>query len=312
MQEREGGVTRHLAWDDLKLVKAVAEARGMTGAAATLGVDQSTVFRRLGTIETRLATPLFERHRTGYALTAVGEEMVRVAERIEEEIAGFERRLTGDEITPAGDIRVATADSLLIHLLTPVFGAFQADCPEIRLDVVIGNMALNLSKRDADIAIRATDTPPDNLVGRRIGTLNWALYGRASDLPDAANLDGQRWVGLGEEMAGLKVVRDMRARIEPARIVYRTNTVLGLAEAIEAGIGIGHLPCFIGDVRSGLVRLSGVIADYAAALWLLTHPDLRHSPRIRIFMDFISAELVRLRPLIEGERPGIAFSTPLA
>lgn len=299
---------RQLAWDDLKLVKAVAEARGMAGAAAALGIDPSTVFRRLGALEARLKAPLFERHRSGYALTAVGEEMVRVAERIEDEIAGFERRLLGDEIAPAGEIRVATADSLLIHLLTPLFAAFRARCPEIRLDVVIGNSALNLSRRDADVAIRATDTPPDNLVGRRIGTLAWALYGRAEAVTDAPA--DPVWVGLGEEMAGLRVVRDLHERVAAAKIAYRTNSVLGLAEAIEAGIGIGHLPCFIGDVRPGLARRSDRIPDYATTLWLLTHPDLRHSPRIRLFLDRMATDLSRLRPLIEGDRP--AFPPPRA
>src|SRR4051812_2466024 len=89
----------------------------------------------------------------------------------------------------------------------------------------------------------------------------------------------------------------------PDRVVYKLNAVLGLAEAIEGGIGIGHLPCFIGDARPGLVRLSAPQPDFAADLWLLTHADLRQSARVRVFLDFLAAEIGRHRSLIEGGRP---------
>ncbi|MGV1953483.1 LysR family transcriptional regulator [Agrobacterium vitis] len=300
---------KSLAWDDLRLVKAIAQALGMAGAAATLGIDHSTVFRRLGALEEALGVPLFERRRSGYALTPTGEEAVRTAERIEAEVAQLERRLQGREIAPAGEIRVTTADSLLVYLLTPLFARFQQVYPDIQLDVVIGNNALNLSRRDADIAIRATDNPPDMLVGRRIGLIAWALYGRGQDFaaasaPKPAELNAAHWACLGEDMAGLKVVKAAKQQLAPKQLRYRANSVLALADAVEAGIGIGHIPCFIGDVRPALVRLSPTIPDYSASLWLLTHQDLRHSPRIRVFMDFIAAQLIPLRPLIEGELPG--------
>ena len=295
---------RDLAWDDLRLVREVARASGMTGAAAALGVDHSTVFRRLGAIETALETKLFERRRTGYVLTPAGEDMVRIAERFEQDITDFSRRLEGGAITARGEIRIATADSLLAFLLTPLLARFRKSCPEITLDVVIGNTALNLSRRDADVAIRATDQPPDNLVGRRIGTIAWALYGREEMAEQyRTDHDACNWVLLGDEMAGLKVVRAAHADIPAERLVYKANSVLGLASAVEAGIGIGHLPCFIGDRSRGLVRLAEPEPAFSAGLWLLTHPDLRRSPRIRVFLDFMAAELQRLRPLLEGAPP---------
>ena len=297
---------RSLSWDDLRLVKAIAEARGMPGAAAALGLNHSTVFRRLGQIETTLGVTLFERRRNGYGLTPAGEEMTRLAAEVEDRIAAFSRRIEGRAISPAGDLRVATNDTLLIHLLTPLFARFQQACPDIRLDVVIGNPALNLSKRDADVAIRATDRPPDNLVGRRVARIAWALYGRAADfpdpdaLPDLAALKMRPWVSLGEELTGLKVVRFARENIPEARLRYRTNTVLGLAEAVEAGLGVGHIPCFIAETRPALIRLAPPDPAFAADLWILTHPDLRQSPRVRAFMDLMGAELAAARPLLEG------------
>jgi len=297
---------RSLSWDDLRLVKAIAEARGMPGAAAALGLNHSTVFRRLGQIEATLGVTLFERRRNGYGLTPAGEEMTRLAAEVEERIAAFSRRIEGRAISPAGDLRVATNDTLLIHLLTPLFARFQQACPDIRLDVVIGNPALNLSKRDADVAIRATDSPPENLVGRRVARIAWALYGRAIDFPDPAALPGlgelktRSWVSLGEELTGLKVVRFARDNIPEANLRYRANTVLGLAEAVEAGLGVGHIPCFIAETRPGLIRLAPPDPMFSADLWILTHPDLRQSPRVRAFMDFMGAELAAARPLLEG------------
>ena len=116
---------KHLAWDDFRLVKAVAEARGMPGAAAELGINHSTVFRRLGQIEEALGPSLFERHRTGYALTAAGEEMVSLAQRVDGDITAFTRKIAGQVVAPEGELRVTTNDSLLVHLLTPMFASFR-------------------------------------------------------------------------------------------------------------------------------------------------------------------------------------------
>ncbi|CAD5254730.1 LysR family transcriptional regulator [Bosea sp. 62] len=294
--------TSSVAWDDFRLIKAIAEARSLPAAAELIGLNHSTVFRRLGQIEESLGTRLFERHRSGYVPTPAGEEMAVLAERLETDIAGFTRRLAGREILPAGELRVTTNDSLLVELLTPLFAAFMRQCPDIKLDVLLGNQALNLSKRDADVAIRATDNPPENLIGRRVAQIGWALYGRAIDFPEGApaELTQQRWISLGDQFSNFKVVLYRQKHIPADQTVYKLNTVLGLAEAVEAGIGIGFLPCFIADKRPALVRLAPPQTGYAADLWLLTHPDLRHSPRVRLFLDFMAAELAKLRPLMEG------------
>ena len=222
-----------------------------------LGVNHSTVFRRLGQLEEELGVKLFERHRTGYALTAAGEEMAALAERMEEDVATFARKLAGQAVSPAGELRVTTNDTLLVHLLTPIFARFTRSCPDVRLDVVLANQALNLSKRDADVAIRATDNPPETLVGRRVATIAWAIYGARRGLPAARRRRSRRaspsapgWRSATTSPAS-KAARFVRDRVAPERIVYKVNTVLGLAEAVESGIGIGPLPCFIADARPG-------------------------------------------------------------
>jgi DNA-binding transcriptional LysR family regulator len=296
---------QHLDWDDFRLVKIIAEASGLAGAAERLGVNHSTVFRRLGQMEEGLGVKLFERHRTGYVLTPAGEEMAALAEQMEENVTSFTRKLAGQAVAPAGELRVTTNDTLLVHLLTPIFSRFLTSCPEMRLDVVLANQALNLSKRDADVAIRATDSPPETLVGRRVATIAWAIYGRADEFPDpiiqdSPTLYGRPWVALGDNLSSLKAARYVRDRVAPELISYRVNTVLGLAEAVEAGVGIGPLPCFIADAKPNLVRLSEINPDFSAGLWLLTHPDLRQSARVRAFMDFMAAEIGKQKRWIEG------------
>jgi DNA-binding transcriptional LysR family regulator len=303
--------TKTLAWDDFRLIKAIAETRALPAAATALGLNHSTVFRRLGQIEEAIGLKLFERHRSGYVATPAGEEMTLLAERFDSDISAFAIRLAGQEIKPAGELRVTTNDTLLVDLLTPILAAFLAQCPDIRLDLLLSNQSLNLSKRDADVAIRATDRPPETLVGRRAARIAWALYGRAADFVGEADagietLWGRNWVSLGDQFTMLKAVKYLAEHVAPERIVYKVNTVLGLAEAVEAGIGIGFLPCFIADTKPGLVRLAAPDPGFSADLWLLTHPDLRHSPRVRLFLDFVAAEIGRLKPLIEGGKGGAA------
>lgn len=294
-----------LTWDDFRLVKAIADAHGLQGAAAALGMAHSTAFRRLGQIEDALGCVLFERHRSGYAATAAGEEMATLGAGFDESVTAFLRKAAGQELTPSGELRVTTNDVFLIELLTPMFARFRDAYPDIRLEVVVANQALNLSRRDADVAIRATDRPPETLHGRRVARIGWALYGRADALasPPPRDMDGlvdSHWVSLSEEFATLGPVRFVADRIAPERIVYRVNTVMGLAEAIEAGIGIGYLPCFVGECRPSLTRLAAVDETFGDDLWLLVHPDLRRSPRVRAFLDVMATDLAKHRAFLEG------------
>ncbi len=295
------------SWDDFRLIKAIADANGLTGAAALLNVNHSTVFRRLGQIEEAIGLLLFERRKTGYAPTPAGEEMAALAARMDDDVSAFARRIAGREIEPSGEVRITTTDTLFMHLLIPIFRAFRQSNPGIRLDIVIGNQALNLSRRDADIAIRASDSPPETLVGRRLATLAWAVYGPADDPQltpeafDSARLFERDWVCLGDQLGHVKAARYVRDRVAPERIVFKTSAVLGIAEAIENGMGIGPLPCFIGDQKRGLKRVIAPNPDFGTALWLLTHPDIRQAPRIRTTLDMLAAEIGRHRKLIEGE-----------
>jgi len=292
-------------WDDYRFVRAVADTKSLVGAADLLGVNHSTVFRRINAVEEALGARLFERGRNGYALTAAGEEMVALASRMSEEITGFERRIAGRDVKPSGELRVTTNDTFMVHLMTPVFASFLQACPDIRLDMIVSNISLNLTKRDADIAIRATTSPPETLVGRRVCAIGWAIYGPESMVGrDFASLQGERWIAMGESLAQIGPARWIDSKVPAERIVMRVNSIMGLSAAIIAGTGISILPCFVGDTTPGLIRLSDVLSDIGASVWLLTHPDLKQSARVRAFMDHAWDTLGRRRALIEGRTNG--------
>ena len=295
-----------VSWDDYRTVLAVSIARSLAGAADVLGVNQSTVFRRLGAMEERLGARLFERSRTGYTLTAAGEEMVKLANRMADDIVDFERRLTGQDLRPQGDLRVTTNDTLLVHLLTPIFASFRKLNPGITLDVVVGNEHLNLSKRDADVAVRATVEPPETLVGRRLANIPWGIFAARSlgiTTLDPSDYRAYNWIGLGDNLHNLKPAKWLAQNVGEDRIGWRINTVLGLAEAIAEGAGIGIIPWFIAQRFPDLVALSEPRSEYSGALWVLTHPDLRNTARVRTFMDHVASEVSKQRAVIEGTKP---------
>jgi DNA-binding transcriptional LysR family regulator len=290
-----------LSWDDFRFVKAIADARSLAGAAEALGVNHSTVFRRLGQIEDQLGSRLFERGRGGYTLTACGEEMVELAERMGDDIIRFERKVTGRDLRPSGELRVTTSDAVLHHLLSDVLIGFRHAYPGITLDIVVSNLRLNLSKRDADVAVRAAPQPSDGLSGQRIARIAWAVFGPAglasSEFNVATDSSRHYWVAFADVA---KVTKWLRNHVDETRVVYKVNTMLGLAEAAAGGVGLVLLPCYVGATIRGLARLSPLLPELEGELWVITHPDLRDTARVRAFIDFCADEIGKRRELIEG------------
>jgi DNA-binding transcriptional LysR family regulator len=300
---------QNIPWDDFRLVKAIAEARSLGGAAEALAVNNSTVFRRLNTLEEQLGVRIFERARSGYVLTSAGEEMVALAGRMSESIMDFERKIAGQDVRPSGELRVTTTDTMFRDLIAPHFPTFQEKFPEIEVEFIIDNRPLNLSRRDADVAIRAAVDPPESLVGRRIATVGWAAYATADCLTrhkitpdDAAALlaPGVPWIGMSYPLQGIAATRWLDENVPAANIVARINAVSAIADAIDAGLGIGLLPCFMDVKCARFVRLPPRIPA-ESGLWLLTHADLKKAARVRAFLDFYAVELTRQRRLLEGE-----------
>jgi len=280
---------RQLAWDDLRVILAIATTGTLSGAGRRLGLSHATVFRRLGDIEARLGVELFERSRTGYTPTPAGEEVAAAARRVESEVVEVERRVAGRDLRPSGTVRATTTDALVAGLLSPVLRDFRTAHRDISLEVVISDQLFSLSKREADVAVRPSATPPETLVGRKLGTIAQAVYGHTE-------LDPQRaeWVGPDESMAYQALERWMREQGLDERCRYRVNSVLGMRAAVRAGTGLAVLPCYLADGDPELVRHGEPIAALATDLWLLTHPDLRKTARIRAFSEFV-ADAVKTR-----------------
>jgi DNA-binding transcriptional LysR family regulator len=304
---------RTMEWDDLRYVLAVGRHGTLSAAARYLGVNPSTVFRRIGLIEQRLGVRLFERHRDGYTPTAAGEDAVALAERLEGEVDQLERRLAGRDTRPSGTVSVTTTDTLLMGALAPVLAAFRASHPEITLEVVVENRFLSLSKRDADVAIRPTSTPPETLVGRRVCRIGTTVYGASAYLATAPSHDelaAHAWVAPDDSLAHLPSARWLRTTLGAVRPVLRINTLLGLLAAAEAGMGLAALPCFLGDAAPRLRRVRPPIDELATELWLLTHRDLRQVARVRALLDFTDRELRRMGDTFEGRSAWTAGPTP--
>ena len=276
-------------WDDLRVVLALARGRTLEAAAQRLGADPSTVFRRARTIEKRMGVKLFERSREGYSPTEAGEAAAQVAERLEAEVLALETQIGCGDAAPAGVLRVTTTDTIQNDLLLPRLGTFTSRYPGVRLELVASNAFADLSKRDADVAIRPTRKPPGHLVGRSLGAFGWAVYAPralARQLPDRAALDAASWVVPDESLAELPAARWRRQRHPKARVVLALNTIAGVRLALAQALGIGVLPCFVGDGCAELARVGEPIPELDSEVWILTHRDYRGLARVRAFFDF--------------------------
>jgi len=286
-----------LEWDDLRFVLAVAETGSLSGAARQLKISHATVFRRIGEIEKRIGVRLFDRRPDGYAPTLAGIEMRDLAARLREDIAAMENRLAGQDIRPTGTVRITTPDTMASYFLPPIFAAIRGENPGILLEIVSANQFLSLTQREADIAIRATDSPPETLTGKRIRTLRFGIYGvraRYGDGGPLVDLKAEDWVGIDESLAHLKAAKWIAQNVPENRICYRTNTLIGVMGAVRAGLGLGIIPRYMGDSDPQLVRCGPVLDEINTSLWLLAHRDIRSVPRVRIVLDALAAKITAL------------------
>lgn len=293
-------------WDDLRLVLAVSETGTLSGAARRLGVTHSTVFRRLSDIEKDLGVRLFDRFRDGYAATAAGDSVTALAARFASEFVALERRLSGQDLRPSGMVRITTTDTISAMLMRAMPG-LRATHPEIHIEITISNAMANLTRREADIAIRPVPAPPESLVGRRIATIAHAIYGSPEYLSQHGGADPSEldWIGLDDTLASTVIGRWIRDNVADARIAVRVDALPALKDAACAGLGVALLPCYVGDAEPALRRAgAAALADVHSTLWLLTHADLKRTARIQAVMTYLATALGSERALLEGKRQG--------
>jgi DNA-binding transcriptional LysR family regulator len=293
----------HKDWDDLRYFLAVARAGTLSGAARSLDVNHSTVFRRMTAFEEHLGVRLFDRLPNGYVLTPAGEQMQDVALGIEEQIVNLDRRLAGQDSRLTGGVRITTIDMLAIGVLPRYLAGFRAQYPGIEIDLTISNSLLNLTKREADVALRVSANPPESLIGRRVGQLAFAVYGSRDYCRRRTESDLGRyeWIGYDAEHAAL--ARRFAALHPGVRPAVEVNSVAVAIAGAKSGLGLAVLPCGLADMDRDLKRVATLPEEFTLDLWLLTHEDLKRTARIRAVLDFLARRFAEEAELFGGERP---------
>jgi len=297
-----------LAWDDLRFVLAVARSGNLRAAAATLGVNHSTMFRRLNAAEQALGAKLFERLAAGYRPTEAGLRLIEAAERMETEALALDRDLTGRDTRLTGALRVTASETLAFGMLTGEIARFRALHSGIVIELLVDNRVLDLSRREADIALRATRPAQGDLFGRKLADVRWCFYGAASakGLPktrrDLARHPIIRWA---EATQPTKAAAWLARHLADAPAGYRTGSLVNQFMAAKAGLGLALLPCYLGDADEGLVRVLGPLPDLTTELWLVTHRSLKDTARIRAFMEAVGDGLKRSMAGISRPRAGV-------
>jgi len=287
---RESNTPPALDWADLQYFAAVVRSGSIAGAARALRVNHSTVLRRIASLEAALGVRLFDRLPGGYALTTEGNELNEQLAGLDEQVDAAQRRLTGRDAAITGTIRLTTTDTLLHGLLMPVLARFHAAHPGVQVQVAINNSFSSLTQREADVALRGSNRPPPNLVGRRVGDIQTALYASRAYLKSLgrhADIAAYRWVGSDESLAHLEQAKWLRRNVDEARVALRVDSLVGMVDAVAHGVGAGLLLCPLADARSELVRLAPPDPALDTQVWILTHPDLRQVARMRVFTQFV-------------------------
>lgn len=280
--------------NDLRFVAAIAGAGTLAGAARRLGVNHATAFRRLEALERKLGVRLFERGGGRYSPTPAGEELARTGTLIENEALQSLRKVAGQDLRPSGVVRVTTTDTIAMVFLPTMAAECHRQHPEIALHVTTGNELHNLSRRDADIAVRPADKPPEHLIGKRVGALAMAAYGERGYLRrtrKVQGLGGHAWLALDESLSYHRSLKWLAKAAPGNSPVYRTNSFIGLQQACATGLGLAVLPCFVADADKRLQRVTPPLDELQVMLWLLMHPDLRRTARVATVYDFLYRQL---------------------
>jgi DNA-binding transcriptional LysR family regulator len=292
-----------MEWDEVRYFLAVARSRSLIAAARSLKVSAATVARRIDALEKRLGARLFERRQTGCVLTDSGEGICAEAEAAEESILALERKALGRDLSVSGKVRIAATDDIAAHVIAPHFSEFRAFYPDIELEIVAQMDVLNLTRREADIAVRSAKPESGDLIARRIGSWGYGLYASRSyveahnlrsGLTGLSQVEVITWT---EEWARLRGGPWLREHAPKAKIILASDSRRVHQNACKAGIGVAVLPCRIADLEDELVCLLSPEKVLSLDLWLVVHGDLARIARIRAVADFLAKDVGRAAPL---------------
>lgn len=292
-------------WNDLKCFLAVARRGSTLAAAKMLGLSQSTVHRRLDELERRIGRQLVKRHPTGYRLTEFGTDLVPLVERVEEAVTAIERRIASTEPDLTGTLRVTCPESVGFRLMrSPLLDKFNARFPGLRVEIVMSDKPLNLARGEADIAIRAGEPRDKSLVARKIANSPWGVYAsrpyleRYGPITCVEDLNHHAVASYDGAMADGLAARWLRRVAPAARVAARGDGLSTLLLAVKAGTALAPLPIVLGKQDSDLVCVLGPIPELSSPFYLLMHQDMKETPRVRAFVEFVVSELPAVRILL--------------
>lgn len=294
-------------WDDLRYFLAVARAGSSSGAARELRVNQSTVVRRVEALERKLNLLLFNKKRDGYRLSHQGEALIGEAGAVETSVLALIRKASALDDALSGTLRVTAPEGMAMGLVPQLLEEFQRRHPAIQVDLVIEDRYSDLSDGKAEVALRAGPPGEGALIGRKLSDQSWAGYANHTYLArfgkpgGPEDLGNHRLVGFEGGIENITPARWLRQVAPQCEIASRSNSVLGLLLAAQSGLGLALLPCQIGDREPSLARVIDPQPGLTAGFWILTHPELQHRPKIRVFFDFMTREIRKYRPMLLGQ-----------
>ena len=299
---RKHGKRTRIAWGDLEVALALERAGSLTGAARELAVDHTTVGRRIAALEAALEVRLFDRTPAGYQLTEAGAAALEHARAIEEHALALERAVMGRDARVAGTVRVTALDPFIDDVLLPNLPALHGAYPQLEIIACADHRVRDLSRREADIAIRYARPKQPQLVGRRLSGVGTALYASRSYLErrgaphDPSDLSGHELVGFAPDLAQSSEHQWLERHGRGARVAVRIASVAANLTAIRQGLGLGIHACHAAERVPELVRVSEVLLH--EEYWAVVHVDMARAPRVRAVLDFLSectrGELARL------------------
>ncbi len=283
----------HVNWDDLRYFLALARAGTLSGAAKQLTVKHTTVSRRIHALEDAASSRLFDQHPRGFTLTSAGQDVLQYAETMEEQMQELSRTVLGRDTRLSGALRNTTFDTMLERHMD-VIAEFSARYPHVELEFTCSYGLHSLTKRDADIALRMTTKPPEHLVGRRLSRWDFAPYaGRAlfENTGQSRDLSDYRWIVPAKHLGarGTEAFIRKHAPNRPGELVL--DHTGAMHAAVLQGMGVAVLPCRTCDDHPDMVQVMEPLPSMATDLWLLTHPDLRNTARVRAFTEHVARAL---------------------
>jgi DNA-binding transcriptional LysR family regulator len=294
-------------WNDLRYFVAVAREGSTLAAAKTLGVSQPTVQRRLAALEQQIGCQLVEHLPAGYRLTELGKELLPHAERVEQEALAFARQLIARDEALAGTLRITCPEADLPRLLAAVFDRFKAKYPRVRLEFLVTDKALDLSKGEADIALRGGLPKDGTLIGRKLADALWLVYASSDYLKrqgaptGVEEFDAHAIVIYAGPLAELGPGKWLKSMATSAKIAAYSNSVSGALAAARSGIGLAMLPAHVGSAEPDLLCVWRPQPQITEPFTALVHPDLRNVPRVRAMLDFLGEEAATIRALFLGD-----------